>query len=243
MAFWKALSGLVIGSSLATEALAQSLPSPPPPPRAPDDAIMSVRSDDADRLNRLVRERLARGFNAAGYKLAKDELRALRDFDTAVKSPDPGKGRMQLPKTAALIRSPDGKFIFGALQLELGTKTGDIAMQSSATDMVLESGLAPPSAAAVLYRNQASFALDAKDNVKAESAFGKLVELRPNDTDNLVYLGQVKSNLGKYGEALALFEKAIIQKAQAGQPIPEPWKRATQYARQQAQSGGTQPSK
>lgn len=230
-----------VAVSAAVFATSNALSQPmraPPPVRAPDDAILAMdRMENQNRLETLVRQRGGSlGIDLRGYEVSKAEAKLLRDTDIAMRSPDLGRAKLALGAAQSKIQSNDAKFVLAALKLQLAARVGDQVLQSHATDDVLASGRVPAAMQPTLYRNQASFALEAGDFAKAEGAFEKLLSLHP-DAETAVSLAQIKSNRGKFQEALPLYEKAITMQSQAGRPVPEVWNRATQYARQKAQGG------
>lgn len=181
------------------------------------------------QADRLLKESLMTSFDTSNYKIPKLEMKALRDLDKAIQHPAADRAKALLPKTETAVTSPDGKFVLGALKIRLGAKLNDVAMQSAGTDMVIDSGIAAPAALTSLYRNQATFALNANDLVKAEKAYSRIAQTDPNDGEALVSLAQIKSDLGKHAEAVALFDKAIALKSTANQPVPEIWTKAAAY--------------
>lgn len=228
-----AVSAAIFAASSATSQMRA-----PPPIRAPDDAILATdRMEDQNRLETLLRQRGGSlGIDLRGFDVSKTEAKLLRDTDIAMRSQDLGKAKIALSAAQSKIQSNDAKFVLAALKLQLATKVGDQVLQSQATDDVLASGRVPAAIQPTLYRNQASFALEANDFAKAEGAFEKLLSLHP-DAETAVSLAQIKSNQGKFQEALPLYERAITMQSQSGRPVPEVWNRATQYARQKAQGG------
>jgi len=183
---------------------------------------------------KALQESLATSFDTSSFKIPKAEMKALRELDKAITSSKFDRAKEVLQKNRALVTSPDGRFVLGALQIQLGAKLADQTMQSAGTDLVIQSGVAPKAATPALYRNQASYALNANDLPKAEQAFSHLVTVVPNDTEALVSLAQIKSDLHKPKEAAELFEKAIQMQKAASQSVPEIWMKAAAYARSQA---------
>jgi tetratricopeptide (TPR) repeat protein len=192
-----------------------------------------MKDYDQRRYDRLLEERVSKSFNDMGMKLTKAEEKQLRALEKSINSADANSGREALAAAAAVATSADGKFVLGALQMELGAKLKDMAIQSGGTDLVIASGVAPAKSLPRLLRNQASFAVEAQDMVKAEAAFGKLIALQPNDADATVALAQVKNNLNKPVQAIELFDRAIALKQAANEPVPDIWVRVANQTRAQ----------
>jgi tetratricopeptide (TPR) repeat protein len=210
------ISSILLAAVLTTAPAAAQITSRTPPGVINQAVNNSQWTLDYDRMR-------GASFNAEGFAFGRGELSLLRDLEKRIASGDLAKARVALSKAENAITSNDGKYVLGALQLQLADKANDDAMREKATDMVIAGGRAPAAMLPSLYRNQGVFALGRKDLAKADRAFSKLVELMPANPESLVILAQVKTDQGKLAEALPLFERAIAAQRASGQPVPEVW--------------------
>ncbi|HEY0112710.1 MAG TPA: hypothetical protein VGB59_06110 [Allosphingosinicella sp.] len=229
-----ALLAAAQGTSLLAQ---QNSPEAPTVPEPPNEDMIEMRAEQAQRLfDRLVNEKARRGSVVAGYKMAPEEKKALRTLEDSLDSEDKGKVAAALAAARPHMSSPNALFVYGALELQAGNRFQDSAMQSEGTDLVVGSGAAPEKVLSRLLRNQASFAMEANDLPKAEGAFAKLLAMTPADADTAVALAQIKADLGKHQEALGLFSQAIAAKTAAGQEVPALWLRVSESVRRRAQA-------
>lgn len=170
------------------------------------------------------------GLNYGTRNFAAGEQKVLRQFEKQITS-NPQAARAGMAQAAAAITSPDGKYIFGALELQLAEKLNDAALRASATDMVIASGMVPAASLPSLLRNQGMMAIDAHDVAKAESAFGRLAALSPSDPETAIILAQIKVDAGKPAEALLLFDRGISLKRSTNQPVPPVWVKVAEQVR------------
>ena len=160
---------------------------------------------------------------ARSYKLSKEERVALQPVQTAMTAKDWAKATSLLPAALAAAQSPDAKYVYGQLELQIGIGTEDKQMQAKAVDDLIASGGALPSEMPALYLNQAAFALQTHNNAVAESAYERVLALTPNDPELYVNLAKIKADEKKSQEAVQLIDKAIELKRAAGQPADESW--------------------
>lgn len=158
-------------------------------------------------------------------KISKEERAALAPLQLAVTAKDWAKAASLLPAAEAAAQGPDAKYALGQFELAIGLGTSDEKMQARAIDTMIASGGAPADQLSALYRNQGSLALRASNMAGAEAAYGRLLELTPNDPDAMVNLAKIKSDARKPQEAVALIERAIAAKQAQGQVADISWYR------------------
>lgn len=185
-----------------------------------------MQRDDREESD-LDRERMPKG----AVQLAKEEQKPIEAFRKIVEAGSNRNATEQIARARAAAKSASGRYVFNVLLLQHANKVGDAALRVEATDGILASGMAPPEMLAALYKNQGVFATTGGDLAKAEAAFAKVVELSPQDLETMVFLAQIKSDLGKHGEAVALFDRAIASTKAANQPVPADWERAAAATR------------
>jgi tetratricopeptide (TPR) repeat protein len=199
-------------------------------PQLPTDIARDQSAQATQEFERLVRERLRSRSSINGYKLADQEKSALRKLEDAV-SGTRAVSASQLAEARTAVTSPGGRFVLGALEMQLGSRTGDIALQTVGLDNVIDSGAAPAQVLPRLHRNRGVLALNENNLAKAELSFAKVVELQPSDAESTVTLAQIKSDLGKHKDALQLFEQAIRTQESAKAEVPQVWLRAANSTR------------
>jgi len=157
------------------------------------------------------------------YKLSKEEKAALQPLQAAIGAKDWAKATSLLPAAQAAAQSPDAKYVFGQLELQIGLGVPDTQMQAKAVNDLIASGGALPSEMPALYRNQGAFALQAHNNAAAEAAYSQALTLTPNDADAYINLAKIKAEAKKPHEAVQLIDKAIALKTAAGEKADETW--------------------
>jgi tetratricopeptide (TPR) repeat protein len=171
--------------------------------------------------------------------ISASERAALQPVQTAITAKDWAAARAALPAAVAGVTSPGGRYAVGRFQLEIGLGTGNVAMQAQGLDNLIASGQVPAADLPIIYRNQAVLANNAGNKSKAEVAFAKVVELSPTDPEALISLAQIKNDLRKPNEAVALIVRAIDMKRSTGMTVDETWYK---YALKLAFDGRSDPT-
>lgn len=157
------------------------------------------------------------------FKLSKEERAPLAALQTAVLAKDTAAATAALPAAKAAAKGADARFVLGQLEFQLGRDTNNAQLQADGVEWMIQSGSVASADLPGLYQAQASLALNARDNQKAEVALGKLMELRPNDPSAILSMAQLKTNQKKSVEAVALLQRAIAMQKASGQPVEESW--------------------
>ena len=173
------------------------------------------------------------------FNLTKEERAALLPVQNAITAKDWAGARAALPAAIAAARGPDARYAVGRFQLEIGLGTNNVALQSQGLDNLIASGQVNSTDLPTIYRNQGVLANNAGNKAKAEAAYAKVVELRPNDPEAMISLAQVKNDLRKPAEAVQLITRAIEVKRAAGQTVDESWYK---YALKLAFDGRSNPA-
>ena len=210
-------SKAVLAAILAVSGTAVMLPAPP----AEAQVLDSLRNRQSGRRQQQQQEQQQQQGQAQIPALPAEENAAVMPLYTAVQAQDWATASAALPAAQAAVRSPQGRYLVGQLQLNIGRGTQNNAMQAQAVDAMIASGAAPAEAQGALYGAQAGFALEANNYAVAETALTRLVELSPNDAARVTQLAQVKVRLNKRQEALPLFQRALQLSQAAGQTPPE----------------------
>jgi len=158
-------------------------------------------------------------------ELNKSERAALLAFRTALDLRDYPAATTAMNQAQSAARSGYTRYLASALQLRLAIETGNVGLQTTAIDAMIDSGAAPASELPQLYRNQAALLQGAGKLEKAEAAFTRYLELAPNDAEATLQLARIKADRKRQADALALLDRAIDARKAAGQPVPESWYR------------------
>lgn len=176
----------------------------------------------------------------AQFNYTAEERAALAPVQTAIAAKDYATATAGLAAAQAAAKGADARYTVGRFQFDIGVATNNQQLQSQGIDAMLASGASPAVDLPALYNNQGALAAGLADYKKAETAFARVVELKPSDAEAIAKLAEVKSELNKPVEAATLYERAIQVRAASGQPAPEGWyKRALNIAysnRQAAES-------
>ncbi len=158
-----------------------------------------------------------------GYGLTKEERAAIAPLQAAVAARNWPAASSALSTAQAGARSADGRYVVARYELELALATQNISMQSHAIDTMVGSGLATAAELPALLQNQAVLATAAGKRDRAESLYGRVLELQPNNADALIDLARLKYDLRKPGEAATLIDRAIALREATGMRPPESW--------------------
>lgn len=121
------------------------------------------------------------------------------------------------------IKTPDDKYVIGALSLQIAQKTNDQTSLGKAINMMVESGKAPAAQTAQLQAVRGKLAYQAKDYQTAESAMLAAQQAGSTDPDLVPVLVESMHNNGKDLAALQLLNQQIDKAAAAGQQAPDTW--------------------
>lgn len=177
---------------------------------------------------------------ARKFNFSKEARKPLNDLQKAVEAKDEAAYAAALPAAQAAAKNGDDRYVIAQFQLRHAIAANDDAGKVAAVQAMIDSGAATPEEMPTLYQNIGSLKYQAKDYAGAEAAFAKDVELRPNDTDAVLRLAQVKADGGRGAEAVPLLQKAIAAEVAAGRTPPENWyKLALKYAYEGKQTATT----
>ncbi len=158
---------------------------------------------------------------AAAGTLTREERALILPLETAITAQNWEAANAALAAAQAGITSPYGRFFVGSRQLQIGQRTENLPMQAQAIDAMIASGGAPADMAQQLVVGRARIALQMRDWPVAERILTQIVEGSPNDVERLWQLAEVKIQLQKNGEALALYQRLLQATEAAGQTPPE----------------------
>jgi tetratricopeptide (TPR) repeat protein len=189
-------------------------------------AVLLPDTAEAQRINEQQRQQAQQGRQQARgqgqvAQLTPAENAAIAPVLQAVQAQDWATARVGLAAAQAAAQSPYARYVVGQLMFEIGRGANDQQLQAQAVDAMLASGGAPENQIRPLINNQVAFALRASNWTAAEAALTRLVELDPNDTERLSQLAQVKVQLNKRPEALALYQRLLQQGEASGQRASE----------------------
>ena len=120
------------------------------------------------------------------------------------------------------------------LQFQIGAGTQNQALQSQAVDAMLASGGAPATAMPTLLGARANYAIQASDWATADQMLTRYLEVDPSNVERLRQAAEVKINLQRNGDALAIYQRILqVQDAANQQPTQEVLRRTLALATDQ----------
>lgn len=158
------------------------------------------------------------------YNLSREEQAAIAPALQAAEASDWATAQTALAAAQSVARSADAKYLVGQIRLRIGIGTNNAQVQSQAIDELIASGGAQASELPALYRHQYDFATRAGDRAKAQRALEQMAALSPNDPNTIVQLAQTRGQTDPAG-AIEMYQRAIQAQQQAGQAVPEQWRR------------------
>lgn len=153
---------------------------------------------------------------------AQPSLFALQE---AVKANDATKIPAAVAAAEAAAQTKEDRFTLGQLQVKAGLAIKDDALVARGSNNMLTSGLATPEQIRIIRTSQAQSKYQAKDYAGAVTDLQTLIASDPQNTDAMVLLAEAYENLGQSQQAVATFQKAIVTKQAANQPVPSVWGR------------------
>jgi tetratricopeptide (TPR) repeat protein len=160
----------------------------------------------------------------AGPNLSRAEREALATLKAAVDARDFGAATSALASAQSVVRGAEGRYYLAVLQVDVARGTNNLALLSSAIDTLMASGRLSQAELASLYASQAAIASFGNDRKRTEEAYARAMELAPSP-EVAINLAQSKINAGRYADAVALIDRAIVLRKTTGVPIPESWYR------------------
>lgn len=137
--------------------------------------------------------------------------------------PDNADYDAKLAAARAAATTPEERYLIETYESRHAQVANDRTREIAAREAVLASGVASANEDFAINERLGILAGEANDFARAERAFARVVELRPNEPSALWNLSVAKSRLKKEGEALALIERAIAAKTAAGGKAEEGW--------------------
>lgn len=159
----------------------------------------------------------------AGPQYSAPFRQAMQPLQKAMQANDFAGAKAVLPAAQAAASTPDDKLQAGLSAVQIGSRTGDVALQNSGADLVIASGKATPEQLTVVANVRGVNAYNAGDLATADAAFTQEYQANPADTDNAILLAQTKVRERQPQAALPIVDKAIGAKQAANQPVPEDW--------------------
>lgn len=176
-------------------------------------------------------ETQAQAPGARKFNFSKEAVKAIQDLQAAFDAGDPAAFAAKLAAAEAVAKNSDDRYAIAHLRLNQALKTKDNAQLLTAIDALLASGAVSGDHLATLYAKRGELHYNAKNWEAAAADFTKLVELQPNNIENVINLSVVRSQQNNRAEAARLLGRAIAMKKAAGQPVPQEWyKNALKHA-------------
>ena len=193
------------------------------------------RAMEGERDQRQDRRRRGRqqAEQPAGQELSEAERAAIVPLQAAVTAQDWAAATAALPAAQAAAAGAYAKFLVGNFQFRIGQGTRNEQVSAQGVDAMLASGAAPAENLQTLVGAQATYAWNARNWPVAEQALTRYLEAEPTNAGRIRDLAEVKIQLDKHGEALALYQRLIQAGEASGQKAPqEHYQRALAIARE-----------
>jgi hypothetical protein len=184
-------------------------------------ALVLTSPADAQRRGNRQQQQQTQQPQSPPLQLSREERAVLVPLEAAARGTDRAAQDAALAAARPVLRGADARYAFARYQLLIADQRDDNAMMREAVDVVLESSRVPAEELPLFLTVQAQLAVDGGDLPKAERAYTRLVQLRPNDADVLGNLALIRIQQRQSG--LAYLQRAIAARQAAGGQVPESW--------------------
>lgn len=165
------------------------------------------------------------------YNLSSGGRKAIVELQKATDANDAAAFQQALAGARASASTADDKYLVGQFMLRDAIARDDDAAKVAAIDTMLQSGGATAEETPRLYENLAALHYNAQRFDQAAQSYEKLIEIAPNNTDNLLRLAELRAEQNNPKAAITLINQAIEKQKAAGQKPDENWyKRALRFA-------------
>lgn len=155
--------------------------------------------------------------------------KAIVALQEAVNANDTANIPARLAAAQAVMKTPDDRFIVGALHLKAATAAKDNAGIAAAIEAVLASGKAPQDQIVPLHGQLANTYVALNQGDRAAATLQKLLTLQPSNTEAAIVLANTLHKQGKTAEAVAGLQQRIAA-APGGKADERLYKQALQLA-------------
>ena len=156
-------------------------------------------------------------------RLTKEERATLSALVSAVQAQNWVAASAALPAAQAVASSDYVRYLIANQMFAIAAGRNDPALQSTAVEALISSGMVPAAELPALYRARAAFVQRTSDAKRQEAGLTQHLERAPNDLEAIAALSEMKEVRRKPIEALRLLERAIEIRRTSGQPVPEIW--------------------
>jgi tetratricopeptide (TPR) repeat protein len=165
------------------------------------------------------------------YDLSNAARKAIIELQAAVNAKDVATIPAKLAAAKAVQKTTDDKFVIAQFQLKAAVDAKDETGITAGIEAMLASGGVSQADTLPLYSNLGRQYYKAKQFDQAGTAFERVLQLNPNDTDAMAMLAETRKAQGRVPDAVALLQKGIAARVAAGQKPSEDWyKRAVALA-------------
>ena len=168
--------------------------------------------------------------NAAQPKVSGGAAKALQALQAASQGTDAADVAAKAQAAAAVAKTPDDKYMVGALQYKFASAQKNDSLRAQAVEQMIASGFkgAPM---AELYGDLGATYSRLKQDQRAADAYQHALQLDPNNVDAIAGIAEAKVAAGQTDEGIAMLEKGIAAQSAGGAKAPEAWyKRALAIA-------------
>jgi tetratricopeptide (TPR) repeat protein len=205
-----ALGTLLAGSAvfMSSPAFAQYGPSAPATASQPQPQPQAANSNAAPQRK---------------FDISKQARPALAELQAAVNAKDTANIPAKLAVAQAKAKTADDRYLIAQMQLKAAVDSNNMEAAAQAIDAMLASGVASPSELAGLYESSGQINYNIKAFDKAGTALEQSLKYSPNNVDTMIMLAETRNAQGRVPDAVAMIQKAIATRKQAGQTPDEKW--------------------
>jgi len=157
------------------------------------------------------------------YDISRQARPAILELQTAVTAKDAANIPAKIAAAQAKAKTADDRYLIAQLQLKAAVDANNMAAAGQAIDTILATGLASPAELPGLYESAGQIHYNTKAYDKAGVALEQSLKYDPNNVETMVMLAETRNAQGRVPEAVAMIQKAIATRTQAGQKPDEKW--------------------
>jgi tetratricopeptide (TPR) repeat protein len=157
------------------------------------------------------------------YDISRQARPAIVELQTAVAAKDAVNIPAKITAAQAKAKTADDRYVIAQLQLKAAVDSNNMEAAGQAIDAMLATGVAAPSELPGLYESAGQIYYNTKAFDKAGAALEQSLKYDPNNVQTMVMLAETRNAQGRVPDAVAMIQKAIATRSQAGQKPDEKW--------------------
>jgi len=203
-----ALGTLLAGSALFVSSQASAQYGPTTPATSSQAQPQATKSEEAP---------------ARKFDISKQARPALAELQAAVNAKDTANIPAKLAAAQAKAKTADDRYLIAQMQLKAAVDGNNMESAAQAIDAMIATGVAQPSELAGLYESSGQINYNIKAFDKAGTALEQSLKYDPNNVETMIMLAETRNAQARVPDAVAMIQKAIATRKQAGQKPDEKW--------------------